>query len=129
MRHILLHIVQFGLDLVKGVEKPFGRYHGAEAQAAGHVPEKHMPPRGVRAFDTHCCGFRFQLLRDPRHLYERVDEQRRDPEKIRLPIRADLVACNFLKLALQPAERHIEQEEQPRGKKPIKPSQKPFRFV
>lgn len=81
-----LFIVRLGLDPVACAEEPVCGDRRSEEQQSEGVPAEHMPPGSVRAFEPHPDGDPLQLLRDPVHPHQRVDEQRWDAKQVCFPV-------------------------------------------
>ena len=105
--------VKLGLNLIEGIKEPLRRNGRTHQQDAEDIPAEHMPPGGVGALNAHVYGFSLQFFRDPGHPDERIDERRRDSQQVRDPVPLGPPAENLVKLLLQAAERHVQQEEQP----------------
>jgi hypothetical protein len=116
--------VQLGLHLVQRVEKAFGGDHGAEAQDAEDVPAEHVPEGCIGPLHAQLHGLGLQLLRDPRHPDQGVDEECGDPQQIGRGISPGPSAQDPVQLRLQAAEGHIQQKKQPRREKVDKAQQK-----
>ena len=101
-----------GLNLIEGIEEPMRRDGRAHQRESEHIPAKHVPPRSVRTVDFHLDGFCLQFSGDSGHPDERIDEGRRDPEKIGHPVPLGPAAEYLVQFILQAAQRHIQQEEQ-----------------
>ena len=107
-----LSLVELGLYFVEGLKEALGGDGRTHQQDAEDIPAEHVPPGGVGALNAHVYGFRLQFFRDPGHPDERIDERRRDPQQVRDPVPLGPPAENLVKLLLQAAKWHVQQEEQ-----------------
>ena len=69
----------------------------------------------MRTFDVQFCSLLLQLFRYPGHPDQRIEEERRDAQKICDPVALRAAAENAVYLILQSAQRHIEEEKQAGG--------------
>ena len=106
-----LYLVELGLYLIEGIKKALSCDGWAHQQDAEDIPAEHVPPGGVGPLNAHVYGFSLQIFRNPGHPDERIDERRRDPQQVRDPVPLGPPAENLVKLLLQAAERHVQQEE------------------
>ena len=115
MLYSFVFAVEFAFDLVQGAEEPACSYARPKKQQADCIPADHVPLRSVRTFDAKLYCFAFQLFCNAGHPEKRVNEDRRDAQKICDPVALRAAAENAVYLILQSAQRHIEEEKQAGG--------------
>ena len=107
----MISSVQLSFYLVQCSKKPVCGNCRCHEEQTKHIPSKHMPPRCVRAFHPQLYRLDLQFFRYSRHPHQSVDKQRRDPQKISLPVWHDFMSKDRLDLLLKAVCLHIHKEK------------------